>query len=110
LDNRLIFEVERGSAGGEEEWLVNGKASDPFRPLASLKNPAGRTPLAQQKKGSFNLWELRNGVGGWVHPVHLQEEEHRTVTRNGKDVTRTVDLGHPDDASKEDTAALDPGE
>jgi FtsP/CotA-like multicopper oxidase with cupredoxin domain len=24
LDNRLIFEVQRGSAGGEIEWLING--------------------------------------------------------------------------------------
>ena len=53
----------------------------------SLKNPAGKTPLAQQKKGSFNLWEIRNGGGGWVHPFHLHMEEHRTVMRNGKDVT-----------------------
>ena len=30
--------------------------------------------------------------------------------RNGKDVTSTPDPGHPDDASKEDTVALDPGE
>jgi FtsP/CotA-like multicopper oxidase with cupredoxin domain len=110
LDNRLIFEVQRGSAGGETEWLINGEPFDPNTVLASLKNPAGRTPLALQKKGSFNLWELRNGSGGWVHPVHLHEEEHRTVMRNGKDVTRTPDPGHPDDASKEDTAALDPGE
>ncbi|CAH0266513.1 Spore coat protein A [Arthrobacter sp. Bi83] len=110
LDNRMIFEVQRGSAGGEIEWLINGKPFDPNHALASLKNPAGRTPLAQQKKGSFNLWELRNGGGGWVHPVHLHQEEHRTVMRNGKDVTRTPDPGHPDDSSKEDTAALDPGE
>jgi FtsP/CotA-like multicopper oxidase with cupredoxin domain len=110
LDNRLIFEVERGSAGGETEWLVNGKPFDPFHNLPSLKNPAGRTPLAQQKKGSFNLWELRNGGGGWVHPMHLHEEEHRVVMRNGKDVTRTPDPGHPDDISGEDTVALDPGE
>ncbi|MFC9350531.1 multicopper oxidase family protein [Arthrobacter sp. NPDC057013] len=110
LDNRLIFEVERGSAGGETEWLINGRPFDPAHVLASLKNPAGRTPLAQQKSGSFNLWELRNGGGGWVHPMHLHEEEHRTVMRNGKDVTRSVDPGHPDDASREDTVALDPGE
>ena len=58
LDDRLIFEVERGSAGGETEWLINGKPFDPQHVLASLKNPAGRTPLAQQKKGSFNLWEI----------------------------------------------------
>src|ERR671920_304142 len=29
LDNRLIFEVQRGSAGGEMEWLINGKPFDP---------------------------------------------------------------------------------
>jgi hypothetical protein len=30
--------------------------------------------------------------------------------RNGKDLTRTPDLGQPDDVSREDTAALDPDE
>jgi FtsP/CotA-like multicopper oxidase with cupredoxin domain len=110
LDNRLIFEVQRGSAGGEPERPINGKPFDPATVLASLQHPAGRTPLARQRKGSLNLWELRNGGGGWVHPVHLHHEESRTAMRNGKDVTRTVDPGHPDDASREDTAALDPGE
>ena len=75
----------------------------------SLKNPAGKTPLAQQKKNSFNLWEIRNGGGGWVHPFHLHMEEHRTVMRNGKDVTKG-DPAHPDDVSREDLVALDPGE
>jgi len=110
LDNRMIFEVKRGSVAGETEWLINGKPFDPAKVLASLPNRAGRTPLAQQKTGSFNLWELRNGGGGWVHPFHLHMEEHRTVMRNGRDVTRTADPGHPDDVSKEDLAALDPGE
>ncbi|MET3932659.1 multicopper oxidase domain-containing protein [Arthrobacter sp. OAP107] len=110
LDNRMIFEVKRGSVAGETEWLINGKPFDPAKVLASLPNRAGRTPLAQQKTGSFNLWELRNGGGGWVHPFHLHMEEHRTVMRNGRDVTRTVDPGHPDDVSKEDLTALDPGE
>ena len=27
MDNRLIFEVQRGSAGGEIEWLINGRPS-----------------------------------------------------------------------------------
>ena len=110
LDNRLIFEVKRGSAGGELEWLINGKPFDPTTVATSLKNPAGNAPLASPKKGSFNLWEIRNGGGGWVHPFHLHEEEHRTVMRNGKDVTVTPDPGHPDDVSKEDLAALDPSE
>jgi FtsP/CotA-like multicopper oxidase with cupredoxin domain len=109
LDNRLIFEVQRGSAGGEIEWLINGKAFEPGKVATSLKNKAGKTPLAQQKKNSFNLWEIRNGGGGWVHPFHLHMEEHRTVMRNGKDVTKSSP-GHPDDLSREDLVALDPSE
>jgi FtsP/CotA-like multicopper oxidase with cupredoxin domain len=109
LSNRLIFEVERGSGGGEIEWLINGVPFDPSTVSTSLPNPAGKTPLAQPKKGSFNLWEIRNGGGGWVHPFHLHMEEHRTVMRGGKDVTKG-DPSHPDDLSREDLAALDPGE
>ena len=60
--------------------------------------------------GSFNLWEIRNGGGGWVHPFHLHMEEHRVVMRNGKAVVPTPDKGHPDDASKEDLINLDPSE
>ncbi|WP_197677231.1 multicopper oxidase domain-containing protein [Friedmanniella luteola] len=110
MDDRLIFEVQRGSAAGELEWLVNGRPFDPHTIAASLRNPAGRTPLAQPRKGSFQLWEIKNGGGGWIHPMHLHQEEHRTVIRNGRDVTAGGDEGHPDDASREDVIALDPGE
>ncbi len=110
MDNRLVFEVKRGSLGGEVEWLVNGQAFTPESVARSLKNPAGKTPLAIQKKGSFNLWEIRNGGGGWVHPFHLHMEEHRTVMRGGKDVSLKADPGHPEDVSREDLVALDPGE
>jgi FtsP/CotA-like multicopper oxidase with cupredoxin domain len=110
MDNRMIFEVERGSAGGELEWLVNGRQFDPSVVATSFRNPAGKTPLAQQKKGSFNLWEIRNGGGGWVHPFHLHMEEHRVVQRNGRDSVPAPDGGHPDDASKEDLINLDPSE
>jgi FtsP/CotA-like multicopper oxidase with cupredoxin domain len=109
LDNRLIFEVKRGSAGGETEWLINGKQFEPATVSTSLKNKAGNSPLAQQKMNSFNLWEIRNGGGGWVHPFHLHMEEHRTVMRNDKDVTGG-DPSHPDDVSREDLVALDPSE
>jgi FtsP/CotA-like multicopper oxidase with cupredoxin domain len=109
MDNRLIFEVERGAAGGEVEWLINGKQFDPAKVATSMKNPLGKTPLAQQKKNSFNLWEIRNGGGGWVHPFHLHMEEHRTVKLGGVDVTNGSPA-HPDDKSREDLVALDPGE
>jgi FtsP/CotA-like multicopper oxidase with cupredoxin domain len=109
MDNRMIFEVERGSSGGEIEWLINGQQFDPFVNTTSLRNKAGKTPLATQKMGSFNLWEIRNGGGGWVHPFHLHMEEHRVMMRNGK-VQPPADKGHPDDISREDLVALDPGE
>jgi len=110
MDNRLVFEVKRGVIGGEVEWLINGVEFDPAKVATSLRNPARKTPLAQQPKGSFNLWEIRNGGGGWVHPFHLHMEEHRTVMRNGRLETVTPDPGHPDDISREDLVALDPGE
>jgi len=109
MNNRLIFEVERGTAGGEIEWLINGQQFNPFSVTTSLRNPSGNALPASQPKGSFNLWEIRNGGGGWVHPFHLHMEEHRTMMRNGKVVNGT-DKGHPDDVSREDLVALDPGE
>ncbi len=39
--------------------------------------------------------------------MHIQQEEHRVVMRNGKPVPEP---GHPDDVFKEDVVALDPGE
>ncbi|HEY1571179.1 MAG TPA: multicopper oxidase domain-containing protein [Pseudonocardiaceae bacterium] len=111
MDNRLIFEVQRGSAGGELEWLINGEPFDPFTILNSLKNPAGNTPPATPQMNSFNIWEIRNGGGGWVHPIHLHMEEHRTLMRNGKSILpNNPDPGHPDDISMEDLAATDPSE
>jgi FtsP/CotA-like multicopper oxidase with cupredoxin domain len=111
LDDRLIFEVHRGSAGGEIEWLINGREFEPDVLGVSKKNRAGNEPLANPKKGSFNLWEISNGGGGWIHPLHLHMEEHRTVMRDGVDVTGIGALAsHPDEASREDLVNLDPGE
>src|SRR3954449_4756348 len=110
LDNRLVFEVERGSSSADVEWLINGHPFDPMINTGSLKNPAGKTPPAEQKMNSFNLWEIRNGGGGWVHPFHLHMEEHRVVRRNGQDTTKVPDKGHPDDIAREDLVALDPSE
>ncbi len=109
LNNRLVFELQRGSGGGEVEWLINGQAFDPATVARSMKNPAGKTPLAQFRKDSFSVWELRNGSGGWVHPMHMHQEEHRVVMRNGKPATGPTPA-HPDGQGKEDVITLDPGE
>jgi len=91
------FELQRGTSpiSAEFEWLVNGLAFDPSHPQISVK------------RGSEAVWRIRNGGGGWVHPMHLHEEEHRVVARNGK---LAPDVRHPDDIGKEDVVALDPSE
>jgi FtsP/CotA-like multicopper oxidase with cupredoxin domain len=91
------FELQRGSSSTdpETEWLINGLAFDAAKPLIS------------PKLGSGALWRIRNGGGGWVHPMHLHMEEHQVVSRNGK---KAPDSRHPDDTAKEDVVALDPSE
>jgi FtsP/CotA-like multicopper oxidase with cupredoxin domain len=91
------FELQRGSSNldPETEWLINGLQFDPAKPLIS------------PKRGSAALWRIRNGGGGWVHPMHLHMEEHMVVARNGR---LSPDARHPDDTAKEDVVALDPGE
>jgi FtsP/CotA-like multicopper oxidase with cupredoxin domain len=93
----VTFELQRGrsNADPEFEWLINGNAFDPPNPAISVKN------------GSRGIWRIRNGGGGWVHPLHLHMEEHRVVARDG---VPAADRRHPDDTGKEDVVALDPSE
>jgi FtsP/CotA-like multicopper oxidase with cupredoxin domain len=90
------FELQRGGFGGEIQWLINGHPFD----LS--------VPLARVKQGSAEVWTIKNGGGGWTHPMHLHQEEHQVLLRNGKPAT-TV-LGHQDDSGKDDVIALDPSE
>jgi FtsP/CotA-like multicopper oxidase with cupredoxin domain len=95
------FQLKRDDRyGGEIEWLINGHAFDPVDPLGML-------PQAVARQGQPELWVIENGGGGWTHPMHLHEEEHRVISRNG---VRTPAGRHVDDNSREDVIALDPGE
>jgi FtsP/CotA-like multicopper oxidase with cupredoxin domain len=91
------FELQRGSSNAdpETEWLINGQQFEADKPLISVPKDSG------------NVWRVRNGGGGWVHPFHLHMEEHTVLQRNGK---TSPDTRHPDDSAKEDVIALDPSE
>jgi FtsP/CotA-like multicopper oxidase with cupredoxin domain len=87
------FELERGGGGGDEgQWVINGLQFDPARPLHKVKI------------NSAEEWTIENSGGGWTHPMHIHQEEHRTLSRSKSANS------HPDDTGKEDVIALDPGE
>jgi len=92
LRHRTFTLQRSGKFGGETEWLINGL---PFDPLVALAKP---------KLDSAEVWTIRNGGGGWVHPLHIHEEEHQVISRKGGE------NDHPDDRSKEDVVALDGSE
>jgi FtsP/CotA-like multicopper oxidase with cupredoxin domain len=89
------FVLSRGGPDFENQWVINGLPFDPLKPLAVVP------------QGSAELWTVVNGGGGWVHPMHMHEEEHRVISRNG---IPAPDSRHPEDTGKEDVVALDPGE
>jgi FtsP/CotA-like multicopper oxidase with cupredoxin domain len=88
----ILSSNENGST--EERWMINGT---PFNPLI---------PLARVPKGSAELWTFSN-EGNWIHPLHIHQEEHRVVSRDG---ARAPTAGHPEDSGREDTISLAPGE
>jgi FtsP/CotA-like multicopper oxidase with cupredoxin domain len=97
ISSAPTFELQRGSSNAdpETEWLINGEQFEADKPLISVT------------KGSGAVWKVRNGGGGWVHPMHFHMEEHRVMLRNGKSVPNAR---QPDDTAKEDVVALDPSE
>jgi FtsP/CotA-like multicopper oxidase with cupredoxin domain len=93
LPQRTFILQRSGAAGGETEWLINGLEFNPLVPLA-----------LPQRSGNGEVWTVQNGGGGWVHPMHMHQEEHTVLSRVGST------NAHPDDTGKEDVVALDPGE
>ena len=58
---------------------------------------------ANPKKGTAEIWTLRNGGGGWSHPVHIHFEEGRILKRNGV-------APPPHERGRKDTYNLGPDE
>jgi len=87
------FTLSHGGGVGETQWFINGLEFNPLLPLA-----------VTQRSGQGEVWNVINGGGGWVHPMHMHQEEHTILSR-------TFSLNpHPEDTGKEDVVALDPNE
>ncbi|MEZ5941085.1 MAG: multicopper oxidase domain-containing protein [Planctomycetaceae bacterium] len=76
----FIFERGKGA------WQINGRFYDP--------TIANATPTI----GTAEEWVLRNGGGGWWHPIHIHLESHQIV-KYEKDFIADgiVDVGDPPD-------------
>jgi FtsP/CotA-like multicopper oxidase with cupredoxin domain len=57
---------------------------------------------ASVKRNTYEARKLKNGGGGWSHPIHVHFEEYRTLSRNG----RTP----PPSEDRKDVAVLGPNE
>jgi FtsP/CotA-like multicopper oxidase with cupredoxin domain len=95
---RRTFRLERGGAGGEIEWLINGAPFD----MA--------VPLATARRGQPEVWTISTG-GGWSHPMHFHQEEHRVLSRDGVPTGSPGAIPrHQDDSGKDDVIELEAGE
>ena len=109
MNNRLIFEVQRGSVGGEVEWLVNGVEFDPHESARSKMNPAGlhaAGPAEDRQLQPLGAPQRGRRLGAPDAPAH-GGAPHRHAQPQGR---HPGSPGHPDDGSREDLVALDPGE
>jgi FtsP/CotA-like multicopper oxidase with cupredoxin domain len=68
---------------GKGAWQVNDQFFNVNRPVA--------TP----QKNTTEIWTIRNGGGGWSHPIHIHFEEHRFLSFNGR-APAAVDSGRKD--------------
>jgi FtsP/CotA-like multicopper oxidase with cupredoxin domain len=75
-------------------WTVNGLFFDPTVVRATVT------------QGSTEIWTIKNGGGGWSHPIHIHFEEFQILSRNGAPPPlsergrKDVMLLHPDEEIK----------
>lgn len=81
----FIFERKNGA------WAINGNFFD------------GDIPTFTIKQGRPEIWTLKNGGGGWAHPIHIHLEEFRILLRNGE-------VPGLEEQGRHDVVVLEPGD
>jgi len=76
---------------GNGQWTVNGKIFREDEIRASVKC------------NTREIWNIKNGGGGWSHPIHIHYEEFRTLLRNGQPPQAF-------EAGRKDVSVLGPGD
>jgi FtsP/CotA-like multicopper oxidase with cupredoxin domain len=84
---RRHFEFARSQGG----WVVDGNFWDANR------------VVAQPRLGEPEIWTLKNGGGGWWHPIHIHLASSQILRRNGAPPP-------PEERAMKDTIVLGPGD
>jgi len=87
--NEIVATREFEFVRSEGAWQVNGRFFDENRVDANVR------------LGTAERWILKNGGGGWWHPIHLHLEAHQVQRFNGA-------APAPQNAFKKDTTLLGP--
>ena len=87
---RRSFEFARRHGG----WVINGENVDLERPIAAVP------------RNEPEVWKLKNGGGGWWHPIHIHVEFMHVLKRDGRRATRPEER---DGKAKRDVITLGPG-
>jgi FtsP/CotA-like multicopper oxidase with cupredoxin domain len=105
LPHRVFTLSRSGQFGDAAQWLINGLPFDPTQSLTDLPGPGNPGGIGSPVvNGPGEVWTLKNGGGGWVHPMHIHMEEHKVLSRVG-----SINI-HPDDTGKSDVGNLDDSE
>lgn len=75
------------------QWAINNQLWD-----------GGELPRALIRRNTAEIWKLKNGGGGWSHPIHIHLESMRVLSRNGRPPTTIFDR------SRQDTVDLQAGD
>jgi FtsP/CotA-like multicopper oxidase with cupredoxin domain len=85
VQRRFEFARSRGA------WVVNGEFFDDNR------------SVAQPRFARPEIWTLKNGGGGWWHPIHIHLEDFQILSRNGRPPAAF-------EAGRKDTVVLGPND
>jgi FtsP/CotA-like multicopper oxidase with cupredoxin domain len=70
------FEFGRSDGSDSAPWTIK---TDGGQGLAADYTRISAAP----KAGALEIWHLKNGGGGWDHPIHIHFEESQILARNG---------------------------
>ena len=92
------FEFGRSGGGTDSApWTIK---TDGGQGLAAAVDRISAAPTL----GTLEVWHLKNGGGGWDHPIHIHFEESQLLARNG-----SLSNVPPWERGRKDTYRLHPG-